>query len=276
MLRACSTRPPGGRFEDVRQERRLDADAGVGDDQRVVLAVAAERHRDAAARRRELHRVREQVPDHLLQPIGIAERRAPLVEPVASIVNCRDSADGRIDSTAAWTSAARSTGRRSRRSLPVVMRETSSRSSTSRACAWALRSIFSSARNARGRDNAPDRSSRVQPRMALSGVRSSCDSVARNSSFSRLASRSSASRCWIWREHAVERLDQRAELVVGHLLRADRVVAARRHLGGGARQLRGSAPTRASAAATTAAARRPCATSSSATVTADLHAQPRG
>ena len=56
-------------------------------------------------------------------------------------------------------------------------------------CMWALRSIVSSARSMPAASSLPIRSSRVQPSIALSGVRSSCDSVARNSSFARLAAR---------------------------------------------------------------------------------------
>src|SRR6185503_14066597 len=55
-------------LEDVRQEGSLDADAGVGDEE-IDGAVAldpAQSHRHHAAARRELDRVGEQVPHHLL------------------------------------------------------------------------------------------------------------------------------------------------------------------------------------------------------------------
>ena len=57
----------------------------------------------------------------------------------------------------------------------------------SRACATALRSITSRPRASASGAAVPLRSMRAQPKTALSGVRSSCDSVARNSSFSRFA-----------------------------------------------------------------------------------------
>ncbi len=54
--------------------------------------------------------------------------------------------------------------------------------------AWAaaLRSMVSRARKRAGSSSLPMRSMRAQPRMALSGVRSSCERVARNSSLTRL------------------------------------------------------------------------------------------
>ena len=69
-----------------------------------------------------------------------------------------------------------------------MMRDTSSRSSTSCACARALRSSDSSARCRIDGCMVPSRSMCAQPSTALSGVRSSWDRVARNSSFSRFAS----------------------------------------------------------------------------------------
>ena len=59
------------------------------------------------------------------------------------------SAAGRTLSSAASMMRRRSTGLKSSRSLPVMMRETSSRSAISCACARALRSIVSSASRAR-------------------------------------------------------------------------------------------------------------------------------
>ena len=105
----------------------------------------------ASVGRRELHRVREQVPDHLLQTIRIALRQR------------RPDVDVRLETAAAWPAppAARCRPRCRRwppdrpartcsRSLPVTMREISSRSSISRACARAFRSMLSSARCLRG------------------------------------------------------------------------------------------------------------------------------
>ena len=67
------------------------------------------------------------------------------------------------------------------------MRDTSRRSSTIFCCSRALRSIVSSAFARRASSICVLRSSDVHPSTALSGVRSSCDTVARNSSFSRFA-----------------------------------------------------------------------------------------
>ena len=58
-------------------------------------------------------------------------------------------------------------------------------SSTMRVCASALRATMARARSSSG--PALERARAVQPSTALSGVRSSCDKVARNRSFARLA-----------------------------------------------------------------------------------------
>ncbi len=79
-------------------------------------------------------------------------------------------------------------------SLPVMMREMSRMSSISWACALALRPMMSIAWRARSAGSVPASSICTQPRMALSGVRSSCDRVARKSSLSRLASSAEARR----------------------------------------------------------------------------------
>ena len=148
--RACSRRPPAGtcrtrsagtpgrcrcrcRRPPARRRRRR----------------RVERDGHRAAGRRELDGVRQQVPDHLLEPIadrrtvgsaGDSNRR--------SIATPRASAAGRIESTARSSmSVTRSTALISSRSLPVAIRETSSRSSTSRVWTCALRSTFSSARS---------------------------------------------------------------------------------------------------------------------------------
>jgi hypothetical protein len=71
-----------------------------------------------------------------------------------------------------------------RRSFPLMMRAMSRRSSMSRSWDIALRSMISSA-CARERMDGCVRRMRVQPITALSGVRISWDSVARNSSFRR-------------------------------------------------------------------------------------------
>ena len=98
------------------------------------------------------------------------------------------SAVGRRASSAASTIGAKFSGCRSSLRLPVIMRETSSRSSISRACERALRSIVSIARVAFDPSTSPLRIIEAHPRIEVKGVRSSCESVARNSSFSRSAS----------------------------------------------------------------------------------------
>ena len=76
--------------------------------------------------------------------------------------------------------------------LRVSMRETSSRSSTRCACCLAQREIVSSARLEAAASSAPAASILNHPMIAPSGVRSSCETIARNSSFARLAASASA------------------------------------------------------------------------------------
>ena len=64
--------------EHMRQEFALDADAGVGHFDGHHGAVAARGHGDAAALRRELHGVAQQIPDHLLQAAGIGANHAEI------------------------------------------------------------------------------------------------------------------------------------------------------------------------------------------------------
>src|SRR3989454_2551195 len=89
------------------------------------------------------------------------------------------AAAGCTASTAAATTAAGSTSLAEIRSLPVMMREMSSRPSMSWASEVVLRSIVSSARSRRSSSKLPRRSHQIQPMSAFSGVRSSCESVAR-------------------------------------------------------------------------------------------------
>ena len=184
VRRASSRRPPAGtartRAAGIRRGMPIPVSV-TALDVRVDPLAAGLRH--AAARGAELHRVREQVPDDLLQPIGIARHRADVrlerrVDAHALGLRRRaDRLDGALDRPHADPPAATSS-----RSLPAMMRETSSTSSTSCVCVAALRSIVAAAVG-RLPVELPRRSIRAQPRMALSGVRSSCDSVARNSSF---------------------------------------------------------------------------------------------
>ena len=94
--------------------------------------------------------------------------------------------------TASWTIDARFTGCTSRRILPETILDTSSTSSTIWVSQVALRSSISRPRSDFSPDRTPPRRSRAYPTIAFNGVRSSCDSTARNSSFIRLASCASA------------------------------------------------------------------------------------
>ena len=118
-------------LEHERQELRLNADAGVADDDLDVRVDALEPHLHAAALRRELDGVRQQVPDHLLQAIGIAGDRADArieqrLHPHALRVGGRAARSA----TALSTTPGSSTGWTSSRILPETMRDTSSTSST--------------------------------------------------------------------------------------------------------------------------------------------------
>ena len=97
-------------------------------------------------------------------------------------------AAGRTVSTAASTTSPKSIGATSSRILPLIILETSRRSSTSCASARVLRLIDCSPFDVRPSSDAVCSSIAAHPRMAFSGVRSSWDAVARNSSFARLAS----------------------------------------------------------------------------------------
>src|SRR6185503_15457253 len=60
-------------LEDVPQEFGADADAGVGDGDHRAIGQPLELDRDRAARGRELDRIRDDVPDDLLEPGRIAD-----------------------------------------------------------------------------------------------------------------------------------------------------------------------------------------------------------
>ena len=95
----------------------------------------------------------------------------------------------------ARTGASDGMGRESIRSRPVTIRDTSNRSSTMRRWVLALRSMISIAyAESCGPRRLPRRSA-VQPNTAISGVRNSCESMAKNSSRAWFAF-SAASRPW--------------------------------------------------------------------------------
>ena len=80
--RACASSPPARTARrSVRQRLRRDADCRCPRPRaRRRVAVASRAHRDRAARRRELRGVRQQVPEHLPQPIRIAGDDQPVAE----------------------------------------------------------------------------------------------------------------------------------------------------------------------------------------------------
>ena len=67
-------------LEDVRQEGRLDALSGVGDDDDDIVAGVLHLDAHASAARRELDRVRQQVPHDLLEAVLVGDDRRELAE----------------------------------------------------------------------------------------------------------------------------------------------------------------------------------------------------
>ncbi|MNC85045.1 hypothetical protein D3C83_06170 [compost metagenome] len=94
------------------------------------------------------------------------------------------AAAGRTASAASATTRASDTGCRCSVARPPIMREMSRTSAINCAWALALRSMMARMSSTRFASKRACRSIETQPRMALSGVRSSCDTIARNSSFS--------------------------------------------------------------------------------------------
>ena len=62
-------------IEDIRQKLRLDAAAGIGNANLERASGHARRHHDVAARGRELERVAEEVDKHLLEALDVATKR---------------------------------------------------------------------------------------------------------------------------------------------------------------------------------------------------------
>ena len=142
LLSACRNRS-----KTCGRNCRVDPLAGVGHLQ--TQTCPSERGRAAprrARRRGELDGVGEQVPDDLLEAVGVADRW--IAGAVAATFQMQLSpllfgvgahrVDGGVDDRRRATAAGTLS-----RSLPVVMRETSSMSSISLACALALRSMTS-------------------------------------------------------------------------------------------------------------------------------------
>ena len=93
-------------IEDVRQELHTDAGARVRNDDARLAWPRLEGHVDAAARRRELDRVRQEVPDDLLEPVridqgGRGRRRQMRAEhDVLAVGGRADAVDGALDDAA--------------------------------------------------------------------------------------------------------------------------------------------------------------------------------
>ncbi len=103
------------------------------------------------------------------------------------------STSGRLVSTALWTASIRSTRDRRSSILPRLIRLTSSRSSTRWTICRSWRPIVSRARSTAFGSSFARSMTRSAFRIGASGFRSSCASVARNSSLRRSASFSSSS-----------------------------------------------------------------------------------
>ena len=99
-------------------------------------ASRSDAHLHPPAAGRELDRVRQQVPDDLLQSIGVRRDRFERAVEAAVVTVIRlASAAGRNDSTTASTTACTGVGRMVRASVPATTRDRSSKSSISRDCA---------------------------------------------------------------------------------------------------------------------------------------------
>ena len=114
-----------------------------------------------------------------LQPLAPASIIASAIETLRPAADAKHIAIHSSIASDAGTMVCRSS-----RTLSDVMRLMSSKSSISCACARALRSMLCRPRCRSAWSRVPRRSTCAQPRMADSGVRSSCDRVVRKSSFS--------------------------------------------------------------------------------------------
>ena len=118
-------------LEHVRQRLRRNADAGVAHFQDADAGPLLAAQRDAAAARRELDGIVEQVDDHLLEPPAIAAHHSGR-SPEASSCTPRSSATRRICSTVLAASSPRSTSSHSRCASPASRRDSTSRPETRR------------------------------------------------------------------------------------------------------------------------------------------------
>ena len=171
-----SRRRPGGsgRRRTAGTRGRCPAPVSRDDDLDVALD-ARQAHVDAAAARRELDRVREQVPDHLLQPVRVAGDRAGVrIELISSVMPFARPPGGPRRRAASIT-APRSTGAvepqlagDDARHVEHVLDQLRLRAARCARSPRAPRGASASSRLRRAQQCA-------QPRIALSGVRSSCE-----------------------------------------------------------------------------------------------------
>ena len=105
----------------------------------------------------------------------------------------RSAMSGRLTSTARWTTDARSSTSRRSAIFPWLTRETSSRSSSNRFMCPTCRPITSRAIAEVSASSGARRRISTALRMGAMGLRSSCESIARNSSLRRSISFNSAS-----------------------------------------------------------------------------------
>ena len=189
--------PLGEEVEDAGQQLGRDAHARVPDLDDDVVALAPGREPDAAPGVGILRGVRQEVDEDLLEPqrVGLEPQAAGASETLSSCF--RSSMSGRTASTALLTTGERSSGSFRRPIFPRVMRETSSRSSISRARCFTCRWTTSFAQS-RSSSVSSFPKSWTALLMDDSGFRSSWASIARNSSFRRSASSRSASMSFCW------------------------------------------------------------------------------
>ncbi len=164
----------------------------VGDAELDRVAVRARGDADRALGGRVLARVGEQVLEHLREAHRVGRDPAPARSARRPASGPRASQAGRTASSAAWTAAATGTFSIASSMCPRVIRETSSRSSTSLRRMLDLALAISAA----WRAGAPSFASIAITRTAVArpaiGLRSSWPSIARNSSLRRSASRSAS------------------------------------------------------------------------------------
>jgi hypothetical protein len=162
-------------IEHVREEVGRDTRARVRHPDLHLGIRPAQGDLHSSALAGELDRIRDEIPDDWLEPIGPAPASSTIWKWIPLAV-----AAGLNASAAASTTEAMFSERASMRNFPDTTRDRSSSSSTSRAWREAFRLITSAACRTLSGLNASDSRIRAQPRTALSGVRSSWESVTRN------------------------------------------------------------------------------------------------